>query len=57
MWYKKCPRCGLNYIKDDQDYCNICKKEMNYKLENKISLKRNLVIKTGDIFHLVEIMN
>ncbi len=50
MGYKKCPRCGLNYIKDDQDYCDVCQKEMNYKLENKISLKRNLVIKTGDIF-------
>lgn len=26
--YKKCPRCELNYIKEDEDYCDICKAEM-----------------------------
>jgi len=25
---KKCPRCELNYIKDEEEYCNICRREM-----------------------------
>lgn len=24
----KCPRCELNYIQEDEDYCKICKREM-----------------------------
>lgn len=24
MGYKKCPRCELNYIKDDQKLCDVC---------------------------------
>ena len=23
--FKKCPRCDLNYIPIDEDYCSICK--------------------------------
>lgn len=26
--YKKCPRCELNYITEDQDLCDVCKAEM-----------------------------
>ena len=26
--YKKCPRCELNYILEDEDYCEICKQEL-----------------------------
>ena len=26
--YKKCPRCELNYILAEEDYCEICKQEM-----------------------------
>lgn len=26
--YKKCPRCELNYILEDEDYCPVCKAEM-----------------------------
>lgn len=29
--YKKCERCELNYILEDEDYCKVCKQEM--KLE------------------------
>lgn len=29
--YKKCARCELNYILEDEDYCKVCKQEM--KLE------------------------
>ena len=24
MGYKRCPKCELNYIKDDQELCNVC---------------------------------
>lgn len=27
MEYKKCPICELNYIKDDQDMCDVCKQK------------------------------
>lgn len=26
--YKKCPRCEVNYILEDADYCEICQKEL-----------------------------
>ena len=28
MKYKKCPRCGLNYIKTEEDICSVCKDEL-----------------------------
>lgn len=28
MKYKKCPRCDVNYILEEEDYCEICKQEM-----------------------------
>ena len=28
MGYKKCPRCELNYIKDEEEYCEVCKQEL-----------------------------
>lgn len=31
MKYKKCPRCGLNYIKWDEELCLVCKDEINGK--------------------------
>lgn len=27
--YKKCPRCALNYIRSDEDYCEVCKVELS----------------------------
>ena len=27
--YKICPRCELNYIKEDQDLCDVCKAQLN----------------------------
>lgn len=26
--YKKCPRCELNYIEEDKDYCDVCLAEL-----------------------------
>ena len=28
MAFKKCPKCELNYIRDDEQYCNVCLREM-----------------------------
>lgn len=28
MALRKCPRCELNYIRDDEKYCNVCRREM-----------------------------
>ena len=28
MALRKCPRCELNYIKDDAQYCNVCMTEI-----------------------------
>ena len=33
MGLKKCPRCELNYIKDDEKYCNVCKRELKGESE------------------------
>lgn len=29
MKYKKCPRCGLNYILQDQQLCKVCRDEID----------------------------
>ncbi len=29
MKYKKCPRCELNYILQEEDICKVCKDEIN----------------------------
>ncbi len=28
MRLKKCPRCELNYIQEDEEYCKVCRREM-----------------------------
>lgn len=28
MKYKRCPRCGLNYITQDQSLCKVCSDEL-----------------------------
>ena len=28
MKYVKCPRCDLNYVKEGEDYCDVCKAEL-----------------------------
>ena len=30
--YKKCPRCELNWIPEDEEYCEICKQELEGKI-------------------------
>lgn len=31
MAYKKCPRCELNWIKTEEEYCDVCKTELKMK--------------------------
>ena len=33
MGFKKCPRCELNYIKDDEKLCNVCKRSAKHEAE------------------------
>lgn len=28
MGFMKCPRCELNYIREEEQYCSVCKREM-----------------------------
>ncbi len=28
MGFVKCPRCELNYMQDDEQYCSVCKREV-----------------------------
>lgn len=28
MGFVKCPRCELNYIREEEQYCSVCKREM-----------------------------
>ena len=37
--YKKCPRCEINYILENEEYCEICRKELRgAKLEEELGL-------------------
>ena len=31
MKYKKCPRCQLNYIREDWNICSVCQDELDGK--------------------------
>ena len=52
MGYKLCPKCELNYIKDEEDLCDVCKEQSGIKVENSFikNNKRNSVIKSGEGF-------
>lgn len=39
MAYKKCPKCGINYILENEDYCDVCKTEMGL-ISNKTITNR-----------------
>ncbi len=45
MGLKKCPKCELNYIKDDEKLCNVCKRSA--KLEDD-SEEESLCIECGE---------
>ena len=31
MKYKKCPRCEINYVKVEEEYCSVCQAELDGK--------------------------
>ena len=33
MGLRKCPRCELNYIKDDEKLCNVCRRSVKHEEE------------------------
>ena len=35
MGLRKCPRCELNYIKDDEQFCSVCRRSMKGETENE----------------------
>ena len=37
--YKKCPRCELNYILENEDYCSVCKDELKGIVVNDLELE------------------
>ena len=39
--YKKCPRCDLNYILQDEELCDVCKAELG--LDSKIVLLDDII--------------
>lgn len=55
MGLRKCPRCELNYIRDDQQYCDVCKREMKGEKETDESVTicvecgENPAVKGGEL--------
>lgn len=45
MSYKKCPKCGLNYITEDEEVCSVCKPK-----KTGISVTKNI---TPDFSHIL----
>lgn len=33
MGFRKCPKCELNYIKDDEQLCNVCRRSAKHEAE------------------------
>ena len=52
--YKKCPRCELNYIKVEEDYCAVCKTEMKLAPEDSLSDDMELCPVCGQNFVSVD---
>ncbi len=45
--YIKCPRCELNYILSNQDYCEVCKQEMKAGYQDEVELDEALLDEEG----------
>ena len=37
MGFRKCPRCELNYIRDDEELCQVCRREIKGERDNDIT--------------------
>lgn len=38
MGLKKCPRCELNYIREDEKYCDVCKRYKKGEADTDLSI-------------------
>ena len=52
--YKKCPRCELNYIKEEEELCPVCKAEMKLVPDESISDDMELCPVCGQNFVSVD---
>ena len=50
MQYRKCPKCDINYIREDEELCKACRGELDQKASRVKDLKRSEVIHAGDTF-------
>lgn len=46
MALRKCPRCELNYIKEDEKYCNVCRRNMKFEPDDADDM--NLCLECGE---------
>lgn len=55
MALKKCPRCELNYIREGEKYCEVCKREMKGEGESEETVQicvecgENSVVKGSEL--------
>ncbi len=55
MALKKCPRCELNYIREGEKYCEVCKREMKGESESEETVQicvecgENSVVKGSEL--------
>ncbi len=47
MVLQKCPRCELNYIREDEKYCNVCRREIKGEKDDTEELQ-NLCMECGE---------
>lgn len=47
MGLHKCPRCELNYIRDDEKYCNVCRRQMKGESDDAEEMQ-NLCLECGE---------
>ena len=47
MGLHKCPRCELNYIRDDEKYCNVCRRQMKGEADDSEDMQ-NICLECGE---------
>ena len=52
MAYRKCPRCNLNYIRDTDVLCGICRKEVGKALRNREEEEYDICPECGE--HIIK---
>ncbi len=52
MAYRKCPRCNLNYIRDTDVLCEVCRKEVGKALRNREEEEYDICPECGE--HIIK---